>query len=103
MSSRVVVTGMGMVTPLGNDVPTSWAAACRGTSGIAPIAEFDTSNQEVTFGGEIKDFDATQYMDRKEVRRNDRFVHYAVAATRQALDQSGLDVAANGPDVGVLI
>ncbi len=103
MSSRVVVTGMGMVTPLGNDVPTSWAAACRGTSGIAPIAEFDTSNQEVTFGGEIKDFDATQYMDRKEVRRNDRFVHYAIAATKQALDQSRLDVAANAPDVGVLI
>jgi 3-oxoacyl-[acyl-carrier-protein] synthase II len=103
MSSRVVVTGMGMVTPLGNDVPTSWAAACRGASGIAPISEFDTTNQEVTFGGEIKGFDATQYMDRKEVRRNDRFVHFAVAAVKQATEQSKLDVAANGPDVGVLI
>src|SRR5579885_2049674 len=103
MSSRVVVTGMGMVTPLGNDVPTTWAAACRGESGIAPLTDFDTSQQEVKFGGEIKGFDATQYLDRKEVRRNDRFVHFAVAATRQALDQSGLDVAANGPDVGVLI
>ncbi|HEY7356820.1 MAG TPA: beta-ketoacyl-ACP synthase II [Ktedonobacterales bacterium] len=103
MSSRVVVTGMGMVTPLGNDVPTSWAAACRGASGIAPIAEFDVSQQEVTFGGEIRDFDATEYMDRKEMRRNDRFVHYAIAATKQALDQSTLDVAANAPDVGVLI
>jgi 3-oxoacyl-[acyl-carrier-protein] synthase II len=94
---------MGMVTPLGNDVPTSWAAACRGASGIAPIAEFDVSQQEVTFGGEIRDFDATEYMDRKEMRRNDRFVHYAIAATKQALDQSTLDVAANAPDVGVLI
>ncbi|HLW01440.1 MAG TPA: beta-ketoacyl-ACP synthase II [Ktedonobacterales bacterium] len=103
MSSRVVVTGMGMVTPLGNDVPTTWAAACRGASGIAPIAEFDTSGQEVTFGGEIKDFDATLYLDRKEARRNDRFVHFAVAATKQAIDQAKLDVAANGPDVGVLI
>jgi 3-oxoacyl-[acyl-carrier-protein] synthase II len=103
MSSRVVVTGMGMVTPLGNDVPTTWAAACRGASGIAPIMEFDTSNQDVTFGGEIKDFDATLYLDRKEARRNDRFVHFAVAATKQALDQAGLDVGANGPEVGVLI
>ncbi len=103
MSSRVVVTGLGMVTPLGNDVPTTWAAVCRGASGIAPITEFDTSNQEVTFGGEIKDFDATQYLDRKEARRNDRFVHLAVAATKQAIDQAKLDVAANAPDVGVLI
>ncbi|HEY7348693.1 MAG TPA: beta-ketoacyl-ACP synthase II [Ktedonobacterales bacterium] len=103
MSSRVVVTGMGMVTPLGNDVPTSWRAACRGESGIAPITEFDTSQQEVIFGGEIKDFDATQYMDRKEARRNDRFVHFAVAATKQAIDQAKLDVAANAPDVGVLV
>jgi 3-oxoacyl-[acyl-carrier-protein] synthase II len=84
-------------------VPTSWAAACRGASGIAPITQFDISQQEVTFGGEIKDFDATEYMDRKEMRRNDRFVHYAIAATKQALDQSTLDVAANAPDVGVLI
>ncbi len=103
MSSRVVVTGMGMVTPLGNDVPTTWAAVCRGASGIGPITEFDTSQQEVTFGGEIKGFDATAYMDRKEVRRNDRFVHFAVAATKQALDQAKLDVPANAPDVGVLI
>ncbi len=103
MSSRVVVTGMGMVTPLGNDVPTTWAAACRGASGIAPITGFDTSQQEVIFGGEIKDFDATRYMDRKEVRRNDRFVHLAVAATKQALDQAKLDVPANAPDVGVLV
>src|SRR5579885_3687660 len=91
MSSRVVVTGMGMVTPLGNDVPTTWAAACRGESGIAPLTDFDTSQQEVKFGGEIKGFDATQYLDRKEVRRNDRFVHFADAATKQALDQAGLD------------
>jgi len=103
MSSRVVVTGMGMVTPLGNDVDVTWAAACRGESGIGPITGFDTSQQEVTFGGEIKGFDPTQYLDRKEVRRNDRFVHFAVAAAKQALDQSGLDVVANAPDVGVLI
>jgi 3-oxoacyl-[acyl-carrier-protein] synthase II len=103
MSSRVVVTGMGMVTPLGNDVPSTWAAACRGASGIAPITEFDTSNQEVIFGGEIKDFDATQYLDRKEARRNDRFVHFAVAASKQAVEQANLDIAANAPEVGVLI
>ena len=103
MSSRVVVTGMGMVTPLGNDVPTTWAAACRGTSGIGPITGFDTSRQEVKFGGEIKDFDATRYLDRREMNRNDRFVHFAVAAAKEAVEQAKLDVAANGPDVGVLI
>jgi 3-oxoacyl-[acyl-carrier-protein] synthase II len=103
MTSRVVVTGMGMVTPLGNDVPGTWEALCQGKSGIGPLTVLDTSNQEVTFGGEVKNFDATQYMDRKEVRRNDRFVHFAVAATKQALDQARLDVAANGPQVGVLI
>jgi 3-oxoacyl-[acyl-carrier-protein] synthase II len=103
MTSRVVVTGMGMVTPLGNDVASTWEALCRGASGIGPITDFDTSNQEVHFAGEVKNFDATQYMDRKEVRRNDRFVHLAVAATKQALDQAKLDVAANAPEVGVLI
>lgn len=103
MSSRVVVTGLGMVTPLGNDVPTTWAGICRGTSGIGPITVFDTSQQDVTFGGEIKGFDPKQYLEHKEVRRNDRFVHFAVAATKQAVGQAGLDVAAIGPDVGVLI
>jgi 3-oxoacyl-[acyl-carrier-protein] synthase II len=103
MSSRVVVTGLGMVTPLGNDVPTTWAGICRGQSGIAPITGFDTSQQDVKFGGEIKGFDPRQYLDHRETRRNDRFVHFAVAATRQAIDQAGLDVAPIGPDVGVLI
>ncbi len=103
MSSRVVVTGLGMVTPLGNDVPTTWAGICRGASGIGPITVFDTSQQDVTFGGEIKDFDPKQYLEHKEVRRNDRFVHFAVAAAKQAVDQAGLDVTAIGPDVGVLI
>src|SRR5690349_4341936 len=103
MASRVVVTGMGMVTPLGNDLPSTWEALCQGRSGIGPITVFDASNQEVHFAGEVKNFDATLYMDRKEVRRNDRFVHFAVAATKQALDQARLDVAANGAEVGVLI
>ena len=103
MSSRVVVTGLGMVTPLGNDVPATWAGICRGESGIGPITVFDTSQQDVKFGGEIRGFDPKQYLEQKEVRRNDRFVHFAVAATKQAVDQAGLDVASIGPDVGVLI
>jgi 3-oxoacyl-[acyl-carrier-protein] synthase II len=103
MSSRVVVTGLGMVTPLGNDVPTTWAGICRGASGIGPITIFDTSQQDVKFGGEIKNFDPKQYLEHKEVRRNDRFVHFAVAATKQAVEQAGLDITAIGPDVGVLI
>ena len=103
MSSRVVVTGLGMVTPLGNDVPTTWAGICRGESGIGPITVFDTTQQDVKFGGEIKGFDPKQYLEHKEVRRNDRFVHFAVAATKQAINQAELDVASIGPDVGVLI
>ena len=85
---RVVVTGLGLVTSLGNDVATSWESLCAGRSGIGPITGFDTSQHKVQFGAELKNFDPTLYMDRKEARRNDPYTQLAVAAARQALAQS---------------
>ena len=104
MSSRVVVTGLGLVTSLGNDVASTWKALCEGVSGVEPITSYDTSRFRVHFGGEIKNFDPALYMERKEIRRNDPFAHYAVAATRQALAQAGLQITdENADDVGVYI
>ena len=104
MSSRVVVTGLGLVTSLGNDVTSTWKALCEGRSGVGPITSYDTSRFRVHFGAEIKNFDPAMYMQRKEIRRNDPYAHYAVAATRQALVQSGLQIRdENADDVGVYI
>jgi 3-oxoacyl-[acyl-carrier-protein] synthase II len=104
MSSRVVVTGLGLVTSLGNDVASTWKALCEGVSGVGPITSYDTSRFRVHFGGEIKNFDPALYMERKEIRRNDPYAHYAVAATRQALAQAGLQITdENADDVGVYI
>lgn len=104
MSKRVVVTGIGLVTPVGNDTATTWQALCEGRSGIGPITSFDASDQDARIAAELKDFDATKYMDRKEARRNDQFVQYAMAASRQALADSGFELTdENRDDVGVII
>jgi 3-oxoacyl-[acyl-carrier-protein] synthase II len=104
MTKRVVVTGIGMVTAVGNDAPTSWQALCEGRSGVGPITVFDASNQDVRIAAEIKDFDPSLYMDRKEIRRNDRFVHFAMAATRQAMADAEFTVTDELADeVGVII
>ncbi|MBX5455456.1 MAG: beta-ketoacyl-ACP synthase II [Thermogemmatispora sp.] len=101
---RVVVTGLGLITPLGNDVASSWEALCQGKSGIAEIVGFDTSPFRVKFGGQIKDFDPSAYMDRKEIRRTDPYQHIAIAATKQALAQSRLEISEEiADDVGVYI
>ena len=89
---RVVVTGLGAVTPLGNDVETYWDGLVSGRSGIERFASFDPSRVPSQVGGEIRDFDASQYMDRKDVRRHDRVVHYAWAASAQALTDAGLPI-----------
>jgi 3-oxoacyl-[acyl-carrier-protein] synthase II len=89
---RVVITGLGAVTPLGNDVATYWDGLVAGRSGIDRLASFDPSGVASQVGGEIRDFDATQYMDRKDVRRHDRNVHYAWAAAAQALADAGIPV-----------
>src|SRR5947209_4108991 len=104
MTKRVVVTGIGLVTPLGNDTPTTWRALCEGRSGTGPITYFDASNQDVRIAAQTKDFDPTPYMDRKEIRRNDRFVHYAMAATRLAMADADFTISEeNADDVGVII
>ena len=89
MKRRVVVTGMGAVTPVGNDVATMWRSLIEGRSGAGPITKFDASTFEVRFACEVKGFDALQYMDRKEAKRADQFTQYAVAAARQAMDDAG--------------
>jgi 3-oxoacyl-[acyl-carrier-protein] synthase II len=89
MKRRVVVTGMGAVTPVGNDVATMWRSLVEGKSGAGPITKFDASTFEVRFACEVKGFDALQFMDRKEAKRADQFTQYAVAASRQAMDDAG--------------
>lgn len=87
---RVVVTGMGMVTPLGNTVADSWSNAVAGKSGIRPITRFDTEGFPVTIGGEIRDLDLGQYIDAKEQRRMDAFMQYGMVASIQAVVDSGI-------------
>ncbi len=88
---RVVVTGMGCISPLGLDLPTSWKNAVAGQSGIAPITCFDTSAYDVKFAGEVKGFDPTPFVDKKEQKKMGRFIHLAMAAAAEALKDSGLD------------
>jgi 3-oxoacyl-[acyl-carrier-protein] synthase II len=102
--SRVVITGMGMVCPLGSDVRSSWEAATKGVSGISRIERFETEDLPVRFAGQVKDFDAAHYFDKKELRRLDPFLHYVVAAAQQAFDDSGVTVDPDRSErVGVLI
>src|SRR5690348_669562 len=101
---RVVITGAGCVTPVGNDVPSTWAALLAGKSGGGPITKFDATNFKVRFAAEVKGFDVTQYMDRKEAKRSDLYTQYAMAAAVQAMTDAGL--ASGGIDptrIGVVI
>jgi 3-oxoacyl-[acyl-carrier-protein] synthase II len=91
MNRRVFVTGMGIVSPLGLDVPSSWEAAVAGRTGVDYITAFDAAEFETQFAGEVKGFDPTQHMSTKEARRLDRFTQFAVVATEEALAQAGLD------------
>jgi 3-oxoacyl-[acyl-carrier-protein] synthase II len=100
---RVVVTGMGAVSPVGNSAPESWAAIRSGRSGIAGITHFDSSILPVHIAGEVKGFDAGAIFGGKEARRGTAHVHFAMAAAREAVNDSGLDIAAESADVGVLI
>jgi 3-oxoacyl-[acyl-carrier-protein] synthase II len=97
MRKRVVVTGLGCISPVGNDVATTWAALVSGTSGAGPITKFDSSTFPVRFACEVKNFDPLKYMDRKEARRSDLYTQYAVGAAVQAMDDAGF-AAGNGYD-----
>jgi 3-oxoacyl-[acyl-carrier-protein] synthase II len=105
MKRRVVVTGMGAITPVGNDVATTWQSLIAGKSGTAPITKFDASKFPVRFAAEVKGFNPLDYMERKEAKRADQYTQYAVAASRQAMTNAGL-VERNGMDpdrIGVII
>lgn len=90
-SRRVVVTGLGLITPVGNEVESAWNAIKNGQSGINEIENFDTSDFSTQFGGTVKNFDCTDYMSAKEARRMDIFMHYGIAAGVQAIEDAGID------------
>lgn len=102
MKRRVVVTGLGAITPLGVGVETSWQALCQGKSGIGMVTRFDASNFRTKIAGEVNGFNPLDFLDRKLARRGDRFIHFAVAASRMALEDSRLSVdSANAGRTGV--
>jgi 3-oxoacyl-[acyl-carrier-protein] synthase II len=104
MKRRVVITGVGAVTPLGIGVEKSWQALCQGKSGIGVITRFDASSFRTRIAGEVSGFNPLDFIDRKLVRRGDRFIHFALAAARMALEDSGLTInASNGERVGVSV
>jgi 3-oxoacyl-[acyl-carrier-protein] synthase II len=101
---RVVITGMGAITPLGNDVETFWSNLCAGTSGVTKITRFDATAYSTRIAAEVKDFDPTRWMERKEAKRNDRFVQLAIGAARQAVEAARLDVPNLDADrIGVIV
>ena len=87
---RVVVTGLGAITPVGNDVPAFWESLTQGKCGIDLITKFDTTEYRAKLAAEVKDFDPSLYMDKSEIRKNDKFVQFAVAASSQAVTDSGI-------------
>ena len=80
---RVAITGMGLVTPIGNNVETTWSALVAGKSGIGPITYFDCSEFSCHVAGEVRDFNAEDFMEKKEIKRVDQFIHFAMAATHR--------------------
>jgi 3-oxoacyl-[acyl-carrier-protein] synthase II len=100
---RVVITGLGAVSPLGNDVVTTWASLLAGESGAGPITQFDHTGYKVHFACEVKDLDPTDWIDRKDARRMDRFAHLVLAAAYQARDDAKLDIHAESDRIGASI
>ncbi len=101
---RVVVTGLGIISPVGNDVPAAWSNVLAGKSGIRRITRYDASAYRSQIAGEVRDFEVTDYVPAKEVRRMDTFIHYGVAASVQALRDSGLEITdANRERIGCMV
>ena len=101
---RVVVTGMGAVCPVGIGLDETWRGIVAGKSGIGPITQFDASTFPTRIAGEVRNFEPEKYMDKREVRRNDRFIHFAMAASDMAIQDAGLDMSKEDPElVGCII
>src|SRR3989339_1123621 len=102
MKRRVVVTGLGVISPAGNDIDTYWKNICEGVSFADKITKFDASRLTTQIACEVKGFDPTLYTDKKSARRMDGFTQYAIAATSQALKDSGLDLTKDTTRMGVI-
>ncbi len=101
---RVVITGLGIVSPVGNTIAEAWRNILNGTSGIATLENIDTEGQAVTFGGSVKNFDVSEYLSPKEAKKMDIFIHYGMAAGIQAIEDSGIEVTeSNAERIGVAI
>src|SRR5688500_8359604 len=101
---RVVVTGMGLVSPLGNDLTTSWDGIVNGRSGIGPVTSFDASAFTTQIAGEIRNFDPATFVSPKDAKKMDPFIHYGIAASFMALDDSGLEITeANAERIGAIV
>jgi 3-oxoacyl-[acyl-carrier-protein] synthase II len=101
---RVVVTGLGIISPVGNDIPTAWKNVIEGRSGIGPLTRFDASAFATRIAGEVRDFDPAQWIAPKEVKKMDPFIHYGLAASLQAFKDSGIEVTdANAPHIGAAL
>ena len=104
MTRRVVVTGLGIISPVGNDIASAWDSIVAGRSGIGPVTRFDASTFPTRIAGEVKGFDVAAYMSPKEARHFDTFIHYGIAAGTQAFRDSGIEVSeANADRIGVVI
>ena len=100
---RVAVTGLGVISPVGNDVPTFWNALCSGTCGIGPITKFDATDYPVKLAAEVRDFDPKQYMEKLDIMHSDVYTHFAMAAACQAVADSGIAGTLDAERVGVYI
>jgi len=104
MKKRVVVTGIGAVSPLGNDAATTWENVLAGKSGVGPLTRLDPDQYSAKVAAEVKDFDIEKYVERKEARKMDRFTHYAVAAAMMAVKDADLEInETNANNIGVWI
>jgi 3-oxoacyl-[acyl-carrier-protein] synthase II len=103
-SKRVVITGLGALSPLGNDVKTSWNNAINGVSGVGPITRVNADEYPAKVAAELKDFKIEDYMDKKEARKMDRFTQYAVVSAKMAVEDAGLDINESNADrIGVWV
>src|SRR5438093_7692756 len=101
---RVVITGLGMVTPLGTGVEKNWQALVAGRSGIGPVSRFDVSDFPTRIAGEVKDFHPEEFIEKKEIKKMDLFIQYSVAAAKMAMDEARLPITAENEDmVGVIV